>query len=392
MTQMLGVGTTTLVSHAVGRRDRDGARFVFNQSQVLGVVVGAAFLIAAMWLRPWYTRSLGADGETARLAAEYLGWFIPAMAFQFGLVAMGSALRGTGQFKPSMVVQTGTVILNIVLAPILMFGWITGRPLGVAGAALSTFVAIIAGTAWLALYFRPADSFLKFRRADWKPALPVWGRMLKIGLPAGTEFALMAAYLVLVYVISRPFGASAQAGFGIGMRIVQSFFLPVVALGFAVAPVAGQNFGARRGDRVRQTFRSAAVMASAAMATALLVLQSAPAAIVGFFSNDPRVVATGAEYLRIISWSFIASGIIFVSSSMFQAMGNTLPSLATSFTRLILVSIPVLILSRAPGFTLIWVWYLSVGSVAIQLGLNLLLLRREFRLRLDFGPAAATAG
>ncbi len=71
--------------------------------------------------------------------------------------------------------------------------------------------------------------------------------MLKIGLPAGAEFGLMAVYLMIVYTVTRPFGAAAQAGFGIGMRIVQALFMPVVALGFAVAPVAGQNFGARPG-------------------------------------------------------------------------------------------------------------------------------------------------
>ena len=82
--------------------------------------------------------------------------------------------------------------------------------------------------------------------------------MLKIGLPAGAEFALMAVYLVIVYAVSRPFGAAAQAGFGIGMRIVQACFLPVVALGFAVAPVAGQNFGARqRRPRPRRRSRGA---------------------------------------------------------------------------------------------------------------------------------------
>ena len=67
----------------------------------------------------------------------------------------------------------------------------------------------------------------------------------------------MAVYLVIVYVVSRPFGSAAQAGFGIGMRVVQAGFMPVVALGFSVAPVAGQNFGARRPERVRETFRSA---------------------------------------------------------------------------------------------------------------------------------------
>jgi putative MATE family efflux protein len=391
ITQMLGVGTTTLVSHAVGRKDREQALYVFNQSQVLSVFIGLVFFVVAMAFRPVYARQLSADAETSKLVGDYLAWFIPAMALQFGIVAMGSALRGTGLFKPSMVVQTATVILNIVLAPFLIFGWVTGYPLGVSGAALSTFIAILVGTVVLFFYFTPATSYLKFVPANWKPSLSVWGRMLKIGLPAGTEFALMAAYMILVYSVSRRFGAAAQAGFGIGGRIVQAFFLPIVALGFAVAPVAGQNFGARQARRVRDTFRSAALMASALMLVSALLAHVAPEATVRVFSKDPAVIATGTEYLRIISWNFIASGIIFVSSSMFQAMGNTIPSLLTSFTRIVLVAIPVLLLAQAPGFALRWVWYLSVASVTVQMCLNLMLLRREFRLRLTFETAAARA-
>ena len=91
---------------------------------------------------------------------------------------------------------------------------------------------------------------MKFVPADWKPRLGLWKKTLGIGLPAGAEFALMAVYLFVVYAVSRPFGSAAQAGFGIGMRILQAGFMPVVALGFAVAPVAGQNFGARRAERV----------------------------------------------------------------------------------------------------------------------------------------------
>jgi MATE family, multidrug efflux pump len=127
------------------------------------------------------------------------------------------------------------------------------------------------------------------------------------------------------------------------------------------------------------------------MVVSALLAHLAPEATVRVFSKDPSVIATGSEYLRIISWNFIASGIIFVSSSMFQAMGNTMPSLLTSFTRIVLVAIPVLILAQAPGFELRWVWYLSVASVTIQMLLNLLLLRREFRVRLAFEPAAAQA-
>lgn len=389
LTQMLGVGTTTVISHAVGRRDHPEALLAFNQSQVLAMLTGLLFLIVGLVVRSRYAAALSADASTAALAGEYLLWFIPAMALQFAMVAMGAALRAMGNFKPGMVVSTTTVIINMILAPFLIFGWGTGHAFGVAGAAMSSLIAIVIGVVWLATYFLREDSFLRFVVADWKPRLDLWKRMLAIGLPAGVEFGLMAVYLVIVYSISRPFGAAAQAGFGIGMRVVQAGFMPVVALGFAVAPVAGQNFGARQAQRVKATFKDAALMAVVVMFVFAVACHIAPATLVGMFSSDPAAIAVGAEYLRIISWNYVASGLIFVASSMFQAMGNTLPSLATSAVRIVVVAIPAFILSRMPGFQLHWIWYLSVASVLLQLTLSMALLRREFGRRLSFETAMA---
>jgi MATE family, multidrug efflux pump len=388
VTQMLGVGTTTLISHAAGAKNRERALLIFNQSQVLSMVVGVIFLALTMALRPIYARRMSADALTAQLVSDYLLWFVPAMGLQFGLVAMGAALRGIGLFKPGMVVQTGTIIINIVLAPIFIFGWGIGHAFGVAGAAIATLIAIAAGTVWILAYFKPS-AYLHFVIADWKPRLGLWRDMLKIGLPAGAEFALMAVYLGIVYAVTRPFGASAQAGFGIGLRIVQSAFLPVVALGFAVAPVAGQNYGARLGERVRETFKTAALMSISLMLLVIVITHLFPGALIRAFSSDPAVISVGEVYLRIVSWNFVASGLVFVSSSMFQAMGNTLPSLATSFTRIIVVAVPLLLLSKLPGFKLEWIWWLSVAAVTLQMVLNLLLLRREFDRRLRFEPIAA---
>ena len=389
-TQMLGVGTTTLVSHATGGRNRERANLVFNQSQVLSIVVGGVFFLVAMATRRVYAEAMSADAATLQLADEYLLWFIPALALQFGLIAMGSALRGTGNFRPGMVVQTATVILNIVLAPVLIFGWGTGIELGVAGAALSTLIAIAIGVVWMVVYFLPADAYLRFSFRDWTPRFDLWRDMLKIGLPAGAEFAFMAVYLMIVYVVSRPFGAAAQAGFGIGIRIIQACFLPVVALGFAVGPVAGQNFGARKADRVRQTFRTGAALAAGAMFVLALMVWLAAGPMVGVFSSDPQVIAVGEEYLHIIAFNFVASGIVFVSSSMFQAMGNTIPSLITSAARIGIVAVPVLLLAQTPGFALRWIWYISAGAVVVQLAINLWLLQREFRVRLNFDTMVKT--
>jgi putative MATE family efflux protein len=391
LTQMLGIGTTTVVSHAVGRKDHPQATLLFNQSQVLAMATGAVFLVLGLAFRSTYSAAMGADADTARLADQYLLWFIPALGLQFALVAMGSALRAAGNFKPGMIVSTATVIINMALAPFLIFGWGTGHPLGVAGAAVSTLVSIIIGVLWFTTYFLKKDSYLHVNVALWKPRLAEWKRMLAIGLPAGFEFGMMAVYLGFIYAITRPFGAVAQAGFGIGQRIVQAGFMPVVALGFAVAPVAGQNFGARLPDRVKATFKDASLMAAAVMVLFAILSHVAPGVLVGIFTNDPQVVAVGEEYMRIVSWNYVASGLIFVASSMFQAMGNTIPSLIASATRLVLIVGPVLWLSRLPGFQLRTIWYVSVGAVIVQLIWALYLLSREFGRRLNFEIPQARA-
>ncbi|MFL5580540.1 MAG: MATE family efflux transporter, partial [Gemmatimonadaceae bacterium] len=396
LTQMLSVGTTTVVAHAMGRRDRDAARLGFNQALFLSLVCGLLFLGVALALRTRYASTQSADSETASQAARYLLWFIPAMALQFPFVTMSAALRGAGNFKLGVVVGVTTVLINMAVAPVLIFGWIGAPAQGISGAAVASLFAIMVGSIWLLLHFRH-EPILSYARAEVWPRIDVWKRMLAIGLPAGFDFAMMAVYLFIVYAVTRPFGAAAQAGFGIGMRVLQAGFMPVVALGMSVAPIAGQNFGAGLADRVRHTFRDGALLATAMMLVLLTISQAAAPQLVGIFTRDPAAIEVGAQYLRIISWSFLASGVIFVTNSMFQAMGNTMPSVATSLVRIVVVTVPVLVLARLPGFALVTIWRLAALSVFVQLGLALLLLRREFGRRLRFAgavvdrTAAATA-
>jgi len=391
LTQMLGVGTTTLISHAAGQKDQQRAQLVFNQSFVLSMLTGAAVVILGYLARAPYSHWLGADAGTTKAAMDYLRWFIPALGLQFALVSMASALRGTGIVKPTMIVQVLTVLLNVVLAPILIAGWGTHHPLGVEGAALATLIAISFGVLAISAYFLKLETFVSFDRSKWKPRTDIWKRMTNIGLPAGGEFALMGVYVGLVYWIIRNFGAAAQAGFGIGGRMMQSFFLPVMAVSFAASPVAGQNFGARKAERVRQTFYAAAGISVAAMFLLTLLCQAAPGAFIRFFSSDADVIAFGAQYLRIISLNFVAMALIFATSSMFQAVGNTWPPLGSSSLRLVFFALPAALLSMRPGFDIREVWYLSVATVGGQAVVNLLLLRREFAKKLAFEPAPAVA-
>ncbi len=395
LSQMLGVGATTLVSHAAGRRDAAEAGRLFNQALGLSLATALAFLVVGLAGLPAYTRAMSADAATAAAARAYLVWFIPAMALQFPLGVMGAALRGIGQFRAPVLVSTVSVTVNMALAPVLIFGWGTGRPLGVAGAAISSLVSIVVALVWLSAHFTGPGAWLRFSRADARPRPATWRRLLGIGLPAGFEFAMMALYQAVVYTLARPFGAAEQAGFGIGMRVIQATFMPVVALGFAVAPVAGQNVGAGLPGRVRAVFRDAALMAAAAMLVLTAAVHLWAHGMVQFFTPDPAVVRAGTVYLEIISWNFVASGVVFVSSSLFQALGNTIPSLLASALRMAMVIVPALVLARFPDFRMTWIWVLSAATVWVQLGLSLVLLRREFTRRFaaaDVPAPLAAAG
>ncbi len=382
LTQTLGVGVVTLISQAVGRKDQAEANLVFNQSLALAGTCTVLTLIAGYSGSAGYMRAMSADANTAAAGTAYLYWFLPGLTLQFAMVSVASALRGTGIVQPTMVVQGLTVLLNAILAPVLIAGWGTGHPLGVAGAGLASTLAIVAAVILLSLYFIKLEHYVALHPSMWAPRFKVWGRLLKIGLPAGGEFALMFVYFALIFWTIRRFGADAQAGFGVGSRVMQSILLPGMAIAFAVAPVIGQNFGARKFDRVRQAFRSAIVLSSIVMLTLTLVCQWHPDWFIRLFSDQASVILIGSLFLQIISWNFLGSGIVFACSSTFQGLGNTVPSLLSSASRLITFGLPAIWLAHQPWFELRHLWYLSVASLALQALMSLLLMRREFRLRL----------
>jgi putative MATE family efflux protein len=391
LTQVLGVGTMALIAHAAGRKDQADANLVFNQSLLLSAGCAALVAVGGYAFTAAYMRTLGADAATTAAGITYLHWFLPGLALQFALVSMGSALRGTGIAKPTMVVQLITVVLNAVLAPVLIAGWGTGRPLGVAGAALASSISIAVGVVLMTLYFTRLEHYVGFNTHLLRTRLDVWRRILQVGLPPGGEFALLFVYMGVIYWVIRNFGADAQAGFGIGSRVMQAIFLPVMAIAFAAAPVAGQNVGAGHPQRVRETFRTAAWFGGTIMVVLTLLCQWRPELLVRGFTHDAGVIAVATEFLTYISWNFLASGLVFTCSGMFLALGNTVPAFLSSSSRLLTFVLPALWLSSRPGFELHHLWLLSMATMALQAVISFVLLQREFRRRLPAMAAQVAA-
>ena len=209
----------------------------------------------------------------------------------------------------------------------------------------------------------------------------MWGRLLFIGLPVGLEFMLMSLVMAVIYWLIRDFGAAAQAGFGVAQGVMRIIMLPAMAVAFAAAPIAGQNFGARRPERVRETFKWTVIFSCLIM---LLLTRGVPVRVAHFHAHlhaaKTRWSSVGVQMLMITSWNFAANGVIFSCSSMFQALGNTWPTI-------VLERDPRRDLRRA-GALAIYTTRLSAGATSGTCRWRACSCRRSFRyslVRREFG-------
>lgn len=379
LTQMLSVGTVSLIARATGGGDHSFANQVFRQSMLLAITLTVLTVIAGVLLQDLYLQTVSTDPAVRQAGAEFLQWYLPGLALAFVSTAIGSALRAVGVVKPAMLVQLLTVLVNLMLAPVLISGWGTGMALGVAGAGLASTLASFVGVVLLWQYFRRCQHQVLDTRAGWSLQLPVWRRLLAIGLPAGGEYALIFVFTAFVYWVIRDLGTEVQAAFGIGMRIIQAVSLPVVALSFAIPAIAGQNLGAGLLSRVQQTLRAGLTISIVLMLVIFLFSQLEAEMLMRWFTKDAAVVLAGVIFIKIISWNYLTSAVVLTCSGMFQALGNTWPSLLSSAVRLLLFTGPVLWLSQQPTFTPTQVWWCSALSVLVQGLLSFSLLQWQLK-------------
>ena len=379
LNQMVNVGATALIAQAAGRKDRADANLVFNQALGMAAILGVTTLVVGFILANQYMRWISGDDATIRAGTKYLIWFMPALALQYAMMVIAAALRGTGIVMPTIIIQILAVLSNIGLAPVLIAGWGTGLPLGVAGAGFASSLAMAVGVATLWIYFHLSEHYVGLNpKLSW-PQLAQWRRILRIGLPAGGEFTVMFIYMTVAYYALGGFGAAAQAGFGVGARVLGLIQTPVMAIAFAAGPIVGQSIGAANIGRVRETVKTVSFLSFVMMILLTVLVQLRPEFFVGGVTKDESMIVVGSLFLRIVSLCLVPQGLVFVCSSMFQGLGNTKPSLLSSGLRLATYGPPMIWLSGRAGFHMADVWWWSLPTTTLQAAVSVYLLRREIR-------------
>ena len=382
--QVLGVGTVALISHAVGRKDRADANLVFNQSLGLSAACGLLTWVAGSVLAGGYMRLVAADEATVEAGTTYLLWFMPALALQFAMQVMASALRGTGIVRPSMIVQALAVIINIALAPVLIAGWGTGHAFGVAGAGLASSIAVLIGVLMLWMYFRKLEHYVGVDPAQLRP------RLAAVEAHPQCRSAGRRRVRDHLHLDGRDLLRVARLWRGGSGRIwhrdARARPHPDAGAGDCARRRADRRAEFRRRQRraregnlhqggADRHGRDDRLHDSCAMEAR---------AVARWLRERPsRRMAVAALFLQMVSLNLVAQGLNFVCSSMFQGLGNTKPVLLSSGSRLITYAVPVMWLSaQARAFASSTCGTCRSRRRRCRPALSLWLLRREFRKRL----------
>jgi putative MATE family efflux protein len=243
-------------------------------------------------------------------------------------------MRGIGRPNLPVYIALGTVFLNFVLDPLLIFGWGPVPGFGVMGAAIATFICQAISAIIGIVVLRLGMHGIHVRRGDFIPDPAYMKRAFLLGLPASIEVSARAAALMVMSFLITSFGTLALAAYGVASNVLQVVMIPAMGLSMAVSTLVGQNIGARNIERAAAIGRLGAVMGFVGLEAFGLLIFLFPRTVVAFFvPDDAAVIAAGAEFLRIgaLAWGFLGmqfalTGVLRASGNMVMAMMLTLVS------------------------------------------------------------------
>jgi putative MATE family efflux protein len=304
----------------------------------------------------------GPDAEVVRLGTPYLRWVLAACPGFFAGMVLYSVFQATGDTRTPMYVMLGTNLANMVLDPVLIFGWLGLPRLGVAGAAIATVSVQSVGLAVMALVL--------VRRGLLRPGAlqrRVFATLLGIGGPAGLQAVTRPLTAMLMFGIVTGFGTAATAAFGIGLRALEVMYIYLSGLGSAGEALVGQSLGRRDPELAARFIRRIVVIGSVLQAAVLPLLFAFAPQVVGLFNGDPEVVRTGAGYLRWCTPWLVVLGLSTGWAGAQRGAGATTMPMAAALVSNWLVKIPTaLLLARAAGLGLPGVWLGIGASVAVE--------------------------
>ncbi|MCD2205199.1 MATE family efflux transporter [Halobacterium sp. KA-6] len=365
----ISVAGSVLVAQYTGAGGERQAEFAASQTMTFAVIASILLGGVGYFFVGDFLSLMGASTDVLPLASSYMEVVALGLTFMFGFAVFIALMRGYGDTITPMLVMFGSVVLNIVIDPFLIFGWWAFPEMGIQGAAVATvFSRALALVVGLAIMFRGRRG-VEIHLRDMVPEFSYLRRLARIGVPASIEGTGRALSMNLLLFIVATFSDPIVAAYGIGTRVFSVIFLPAIAVARGVETMTGQNIGADKPDRAEQAVTLAAKVLFGILSAAGVIVFIFPEPIVSVFVGADQaaagqVVSAGAQFLRYVALTFGFIGIMRAYTGSFRGAGKTLTAAAISVLTLGVIRFPVAWVASGPlAETGIWLSF-AISNVA----------------------------
>ncbi|MCC8198692.1 MAG: MATE family efflux transporter [Tannerellaceae bacterium] len=350
---LVGVGAATVVSVKLGQKDYDGANHVLGNVLILNAVIGITFTLVSLFFLDEVLLFFGASEHTIEYAKDYMKIILWGNVVTHMYLGLNSVLRSSGYPTLAMTATLASVIINVILNPIFIFGfgW------GIKGSAWATVISQVITLGFQFVHFSNKKQLLHFAKGIYRLKADLVKSIISIGM---SPFLMNLCSCLIVILINRglkEYGGDMSIGaYGIVNRIVFLFIMIIMGLNQGMQPIAGYNYGARNFSRVIEVTKLTMKLGIGIATFGFLFCQLFPGLVVRLFTTDEELIRTAVYGLHIVFAVFPIVGFQTVASNFFLSIGMSKKAIFLSLTRQLLFLIPFLIiLPRFWGVLGVWI-------------------------------------
>lgn len=355
----MNIAGTALISQHIGAKESSEANKVAGQLFSFSLILSFVFAVLGYILTPYILKAMGAKGDLFNYSSQYLRIMFFDIPILYIVFVFGAIRHAQGDTKTPMILNVGSVVLNIILDPIFIFT----LNLGISGAAIATILskALVSFYIIYLMFFKRDGIYITKENIRLKKK--IISKIIKIGLPASLGQAGSAIGFIFLNGFVVSFGEYTLAAFGIGNRITSLVFMPAAGVGSALATIIGQNLGADNIMRAREAFKKSLMFTVSLMVTGAIILIPFAENVIKIFAKSPEVISQGTYYLTLIAASLPLMGVFNCLMGVFQGSGHTIYTMYMNLGRLWVLRIPMILLFK--NFTNLGtrsVWFAMVIS------------------------------
>lgn len=353
------IAGSTLVAQFTGAKNPKMVNHVTAQTIIIILIAATILSLTGYFTSESLLRLIGVETIILDDAASYLKVSFAGLIFMFGYFMYQSIMRGLGEVRVPLYIVSGTVLLNLILDPLFIYGWGPIPAMGVSGAAYATIgTQSIAAITGLTILFSGRYG-ITFKLPHFRPDFPMLRKIIALGLPASIEQSTRALGMTIMIFLVASFGTLTVAIFGIGIRILSFVIIPALGLSMATSTLVGQNIGANNIDRANAIAKLSALIAFLSLTIVGIICYLAADPLIRFFiPNDEDVIQGAVVFLHIISLSFGLIGIQQALLGAFRGSGNTFISMILAIVSMWMIQFPLAyILSKHTTLGAIGLWW-----------------------------------